>query len=1303
MSGFVRIRNSLTQYRIFSAPRQNRALRSRLGWLGISSLWVYRVLTWSVLAAGLAIAGVVLGLRHWILPNIENYRGDIARIVSERTQQKVTIGSILANWDGLRPQLMLGQVTVFDAAGRPALELARIDATLSWLSLLELELRLHAVDIYRPTLQVRRDAHGVLSVAGIEMTRQEGGGGFAAWLLRQRDFEVHDATVVWNDDLRAAPQIEFNSVSFHLLSRGSRHHFGLRATPPSLLAAPLDLRGDIRGRTVKSTDTWNGRLFLQLDYADIAAWRTWIPFPIEFPQGAGALRTWLTFSQNRLVEGIADVRLVNVRTRLAADLPELDLTELEGRVGWKQSDTEFELTTARLALATAGGLKHQPVDFLLRHSTDGAGKPLQGELRASTLELGPLVLLAAHLPLGEAVRKHLAEYSPTGVLSDTVVRWNGEWSEPREYSIRGRFQNVSLNHVGKIPGFAGVSGSLEANELSGAVSLNARKVTVEMPLVFRDQHTFDTLSAQVSWTRSGGETELRLNNVAFSNAELAGTMLGVYRTAGSRRGVIDLTGNLTRAQARFVGRYIPLVVGKATQDWLDAAFLAGEGNNVTLRLKGNLDDFPFADGKDGVFQVTAKVTGVRLHYAEGWPDIENIAGDLVFRGVRMDVHARQGSIFGVRLPQVHAEIPDLLHGNEMLNVSGDAEGPTADFLAFISKSPVAGMIDHFTDSWQAQGSGKLALKLSLPLREQVSENTRVAGTFQFAANTVLLAPEVPAVEQAGGRVEFTESSVQVPGVNGLLLGGPVAISATGARDAAVHISVQGRANADNARRSAGSPGWVQHLRGATDWRAQITARKRIADVLIESSLRGLAIDLPAPLAKTAAETLPFRFEYRLLSPGQDRLSVSVGEILSMNLLRRSEGDRVTIARGMVRFGGAAAEPDQPGVWVSGAVKALDVDRWLALFPQVGGETHVEWGGVDLRLGTMDVLGRRFNEFTLNAAAQAGQWRGTVSGKEIEGSASWQPQGRGRLVARMKTFAVPAAAPVPIEAPVAARQEHEESELPAIDFIAEQFINKDKLLGRLEFVATPEGRDWRIEKLSLVNPESTFTLDGLWQVGRSQPRTQINLRLDAADVGKLLVRLGYPEGVQRGTAKLEGTAAWSGAPYDIDYATLSGTLSLEAAKGQFVKLEPGVAKLLGILSLQALPRRVTLDFRDVFSEGFAFDEIAGTAKITQGVATTANFRIQGPAARVTMSGDIDLAQETQKLRVRIVPEVTETVAIAGAIFGGPIAGIAAYVAQKVLRDPFGQAVAFEYDVTGTWSEPTVKRLPRVMPEVMVWPD
>jgi uncharacterized protein YhdP len=185
--------------------------------------------------------------------------------------------------------------------------------------------------------------------------------------------------------------------------------------------------------------------------------------------------------------------------------------------------------------------------------------------------------------------------------------------------------------------------------------------------------------------------------------------------------------------------------------------------------------------------------------------------------------------------------------------------------------------------------------------------------------------------------------------------------------------------------------------------------------------------------------------------------------------------------------------------------------------------------------------------------------------------------------------------------------------------------------------------------------------------------------------------------RRSTCKLEGSLTWAGAPYDLDYPTLSGNLVLEAARGQFVKLDPGIGKLLGIMSLQSLPRRITLDFRDVFSEGFAFDEIVGAIKINRGVAAIDKFRIQGPAARVLMSGDVDIARETQKLRVQIAPQVSDTVSLAGALVGGPIAGVAAFLAQKVLKDPLNQMVSYEYSVTGTWAEPNVKRFDVPQPD------
>ena len=1270
-------------------------LPGRFRWLGISSLWVYRVLTWSVLAVGLAFAGIVIALRYWVLPNVDSYREDIARIVSERARQKVTIGAIRGHWEGLRPQLVFERVTVHDAAGRPALDLSRVDNTLSWLSLPALELRFYALDIYRPTLNIRRDARGVVSIAGIELADGNSGSGFADWLLRQRDIEIHDATIVWNDELRAAPQLELKSVFLHLVKSGSRHRFGLRATPPKELAAPLDVRGDLRGGTVAALAGWNGELFIQLDYADIAAWRTWVPFPIDFPRGAGALRAWLTFNGDRLVEAVADVRLANVNTRLAADLPQLDLSQLAGRVGWKRSDTGFEITTSKLGLTTTGGLTLPPADFLLRFNAGGARKEAGGELQANALQLAPLVALADHLPLGQEARRTLAEYSPKGSLHDVVMRWSGEWREPQQFSVRGRFQHLSLNRAGRVPGFTGVSGTVEASQRGGTLFLDSQKATVEMPLVFRDAHEFDALSAQISWARNGGETELWLNSVSFSNPHLAGTVFGVYRTAGTTSGAIDLTGRLTRADARFVGRYIPLVVGKTARDWLDAAFIAGRSNNVTLRLKGNLDEFPYPDGKGGVFQVTARVSDMVLHYAGSWPDIENIAGDLVFRGQRMDVHASQGALFGAHLSNVRVEIPDLAPDHAVLHVSGEAEGPTGEFLAFIEKSPVAGMIDNFTRGWQAQGMGRLALKLTIPLGDPAKST--VEGAYQFASNTVTIPPELPSLEQAGGRIEFTEAAARVPTVKGVLLGGPVTISAATSPGAGLRVSFQGRINADVARR-AGGPYWLQNVRGATDWRGSLTARRGAStDFVIESNLQGLAVNLPAPLVKAAVEALPVRFERRSLASDQDRLSLSVGDILSMNLLRRTEGEQATITHGNVRFGGAAAEPDRIGLWASGTVKALDLDRWLAFFGKGKGGMRVEWGGIDVKLGAIDVLGWRFSDLAVNATAQGGQWRAALSGKELDGEVTWQPEGRGKVVARMKTFAIPAAAPGASQA--ASREpesQQEPGELPALDITAEQFIVKDRPLGRLEVTAASEGRDWRLERLLLSNPESNLTLNGLWQLALPRSTTKISLHLETSDIGKLLTRLGQPEGVKRGTAKLEGSLSWNGSPYELDYPTMTGTLALEAAKGQFVKLDPGMGKLLNVMSLQSLPQRLTLDFRDIFSEGFAFDEIVGAAKINRGVASTENFRVRGPAASIVMQGDVDLAQETEKLRVRITPQLTDSVAIAGALVGGPIAGAAAYLAQKVLKDPFGQLVSYEYDVTGKWSDPTIKRVPRPVP-------
>jgi hypothetical protein len=182
---------------------------------------------------------------------------------------------------------------------------------------------------------------------------------------------------------------------------------------------------------------------------------------------------------------------------------------------------------------------------------------------------------------------------------------------------------------------------------------------------------------------------------------------------------------------------------------------------------------------------------------------------------------------------------------------------------------------------------------------------------------------------------------------------------------------------------------------------------------------------------------------------------------------------------------------------------------------------------------------------------------------------------------------------------------------------------------------------------------------------------------------MLKRFGFPTRSGRAD-QISGQLEWPGAPSDFEPDVLSGTLDIDVGAGQFTKIDPGIGKLLGVLSLQALPRRLTLDFRDVFSEGFAFDTIAGKTTITKGVMATGDLRLAGPAARVDISGEADLAKETQRLNVRVLPSLSST--FSGATAAGALLLLAAnplvaaavgagtLLAQKVMKDPLEQMFA-----------------------------
>jgi hypothetical protein len=170
-------------------------------------------------------------------------------------------------------------------------------------------------------------------------------------------------------------------------------------------------------------------------------------------------------------------------------------------------------------------------------------------------------------------------------------------------------------------------------------------------------------------------------------------------------------------------------------------------------------------------------------------------------------------------------------------------------------------------------------------------------------------------------------------------------------------------------------------------------------------------------------------------------------------------------------------------------------------------------------------------------------------------------------------------------------------------------------------------------------------------------------------------------------------SWAGSPLSLHIPSLDGRINLALDAGQFLKAGPGAARLLSVLNLQALPRRLLLDFRDVFQEGFVFDNVTGDVKIDDGVAATNNLRMRGVQAAVLMEGSADIARETQNLRVLVVPEINAgTASLAYAVIN-PAIGLGSFLAQMFLRRPLMAASTREFTVQGSWAEPKVERVER----------
>ncbi|HZV98891.1 MAG TPA: YhdP family protein, partial [Methylophilaceae bacterium] len=1078
-----------------------------------SLIWVYRVTLALLWITIVVLACSVLTLRYFVLPNINEYKETIAERTSLIAGQKITIRDIKASWDGLNPHLSLFDVELHDKQGRPALTLGHIETSLSWLSIPLLEPRLSSLTLHQPELTIRREKDGSIYLAGIQM-----GGparpAFPNWLLRQSRIDVLDASVLWQDDLRQAPPLTLNKLNLQVVSPAweslvGHHRFGLRATPSAGSSRPIDLRGNIYGRDVAQIHTWRGTIYGKLEGTDIAAWRNWVSYPFDLREGVGAARFWLDFAKGKPEQVVTDVIFSNVRTRLSRNNPEVVLKNLSGRLKWTEYADGQEMRAERIKMVSADGLNMQNGNIGIRERSSGGKQSVEGDVRLDELQLETLNSFIAYLPLSADTLQRFNDLAPSGKLQKLELRWKGKpqpenskkFSMPAEYTLRSRFSGLGMQAYEKIPGFSNLSGSIDTNESIGILTLNSQQATLNFKQELRWPIPVDKLSGMVKWNRSGNKTEFRTSGIAIANQHLAGNISGSYLHNGIKGGYLNLDARFAHADIRFAPYYYPYMLGEKTMDWLDNAILAGRGEDVNVLIKGNLQEFPFPNNKQGLFKVSAKIHGGVLQYSTDWPKLENLKLDMLFEGTRMELNASGGSSLGNQILKTKVTIPALNSPHPLLTVNGEALGPVSEGIKFLNSSPLVDITGDFTRSLRTSGSGKLNLELLLPLHELHSP--KVKGSYTVA-NGSMASEGVPELTRINGKLEFTESSLRAQNVNTWLYGGPAQFYLATGKDGVIRINARGRVT-DAGLKQAFGPGLADRIMGTTDWVGDINIQQQMVEMAIRSTLAGMASTLPPPLAKTEAERMLLRIEKKQSSPQQDMISINLSNLVAVKLLRTEQNGTLQPDRGEIGLNVQPEIPNQRGLAIRGVLEQLDLDEWRNLLDKsaaAGGQgTSLPISKVDMAVNVLDIFDRRINGLKLNARPISNGWQIGLQSREITGDAQWLNNGggSGKVVAHLKNLITPGAAPGVAQLRTQGQFQQQAEEYPALDVVAENFEVSQKKLGRLELIASEQNEDWSIEKLRISNPDSVLTAEGEWHNWKRNPNTRINFSWDITNV------------------------------------------------------------------------------------------------------------------------------------------------------------------------------------------------------------
>jgi uncharacterized protein (TIGR02099 family) len=1241
---------------------------------------IARALGW-IAGVGLIALAVMAGLIQLLLPALAKHPQWVAEQLSQRLHQPVSFASMEGRWEASGPLFVMRDVTIGPAGGGSALHIPESELKLDlggWLLPSRHLLNLRARGLQ---LDLGRDADGTWHINGL---------GVAGGADRQSASFRGLSVALWLSDLRLDITDARVDRHYALLAKQLRvSRQGGRIRVGAILQRE-GAAGELRSAGSFREDGADGRLWLagsDLDLGGLLAGVDLGGYNVE--SGHGAAASWLDWRDAKVVRNLTRFDL----TEVVLAGPEGNKAHVPALHGLAELRLGQDGSTVRWAADDGSALA---IDTH-RMGTDQAGV----EVAARDLQLAPLLPWLALKPqLSSSLAQWVGAGKPRGKLGQVALRWSK--AEGLSF-LDARFSGLGIEPVGKLPGIERLDGEVRGDAQAVSLELPAQATVLNFPHTFRKPFVMSRLSGTVALWHADGDWHIGIEPLDFVGAGYDGQARGeidLHDSGG--RPFLDLYAVLNRADLDAAKLFWPIdSMSPQAVEWLDRALVSGKIDEGLVLVRGDLADWPFRHN-EGRFEARAVLSELALDYGREWPRAEGISAVASFVNNGMLVEASAGQTLGVKVERAVALIPEFVDTTLDLNVTGSGSG--ASIMDVVRHSPIGSRQADTLAKLNLGGSGSFDFHMVMPVKH--AKDFTLQGTVQLK-DADLNAPDWSLkLDKISGPASFDAHGFRAGPLDAGFRGQPskldLAIAgATGNPDTVLSARLSGRYSLAELVQGYPQLDWLKEVASG---RSEVTVGFDIVHpasvaapsqlLSLDSTLAGMALDFPTPLKKAAETSLPMHLSMGLPVAGSD-LQLSLGQVLRARF-RLADGDKHPLGASFV-FG--TRMPDtvpERGMRVRGRPARMDVTGWVQRSVAGSSAEGPSLESLDVSADQAEVFGHAFPNMRIQATPQADALTVDVDSSDIAGRFTVPSDDLRRrgVTARLQRLYWPkppapdnkASASVPTADP--ANTGITPSALPPFHLWVGDLRFGESRLGEARLETWPTDHGMHIDQLRALSRSVQIGAGGDWDGTATNSHTHLRIDFSAENLGDMLGAFGFAGLFNGGKTRAHLDATWPGAPSAMELANMDGKLGIQVTDGSIPEVGPGVGRLFGLVSVVELPRRLTLDFGDVFSKGMAFDSITGDFVLADGNATTSNLEMRSPAADISIKGRTGLRAKDYDQQALVIPHVGNSLPIVGAVVGGPIGAAAGFVAQGILGRGINHAASARYRIAGTWDKPDI---------------